>query len=294
MRLAVSRLEDAVNQSLGAQVLQSSKRKFNDQIPFILDLSIEAGYRQFIAKFSTPPGLNSTHPDRQLLFYEYQHAATTAFSDPTIIETPANRVVIEGIGLNETRFFRVRTINTKFQASRWSTTVSATSAKGEIIITKLSGASDRITSDIGTWQTIISKDYTNTGGAIFLMAHIALGVFPNDVTQTVSPNATFSSGPAHVQFRWTVDDVEFGERTILSGRPSAKGSAQDLKVQMPFGTFMSEFKRFTKSETNTFKLQAALQPGSEWRGLSGGGSLTKADPLVFVRQGKLTEVIEEF
>jgi hypothetical protein len=57
---------------------------------------------------------------------------------------------------------------------------------------------------------------------------------------------------------------------------------------------MSEFKRFTKSETNTFKLQAALQPGSEWRGLSGGGSLTKADPLVFVRQGKLTEVIEEF
>ena len=121
--------------------------------------------------------------------------------------------------------------------------------------------------------------------------------FPVDVTQTVSPFATFSSGPGHVQFRWTVDtgsgDEQIGQRTMLSGRPSPGGSGTQ-KVQMPFGTFCSPFRRYDKSQTVTFKLQANKVVGSEWKGLDGSTALTTSDPLAFVRQGKLTEVIEEF
>jgi hypothetical protein len=295
MKLMISRLEQALNQTLGGQVLQSAKRKFNDQIPFILDLSVDAGYRQFVIKFSTPPGLNSTHPDRQLLFYEIQHDSAPNFSDPIIIENPNTNVVISGVGLGETRFFRARTINTKFQASRWTSTLERQAAKGEIIQTKIADASVRLTEDVGVWQTIFSKTYEPVDGAITLNAHIALGCFPDDVTDDVTAD-TYNSGPAHVQFRWLSTqggvDSEIGPRTLLSGRPKNEGSANE-KVQMPFGTFMSPFYRFGTTET-TFKLQAAKTPGSEWKGLDGSGTLTISDPLVFSRNSIIIEVLEEF
>ena len=42
LKLMVTRLEEALNDTLGAQVEQSIERLLNDQIPFIIVLSIAA------------------------------------------------------------------------------------------------------------------------------------------------------------------------------------------------------------------------------------------------------------
>jgi len=123
MRLMVSRLEEALTDSLGAGIKQSAKRKLNLDVPIIIQFEVIPGFRQFEITYPVPPGLGGAgrgeapHPDRQLLFYEIQHDDNAGFNDPIIVENPQNHLIIGGVGLGETRFFRARVINTRFQAS---------------------------------------------------------------------------------------------------------------------------------------------------------------------------------
>lgn len=148
MRLAISKLETTLNDTLAAQVEQSAARKLNLEIPFIIDLTVTAGFRQFIVDFSVPPGLGGTtrgaskHPDRQLLFYEIQHAATAAFSNPVIIQTPQTSILLSGFSPCQIRFFRARVINTKNEASPWTDTIQSRSARGRVFVSPM-GVGDK-------------------------------------------------------------------------------------------------------------------------------------------------------
>lgn len=303
LRLMISRLEDAVNNSLGAKIKQSEKRAYNPEIPFIIDFEVTAGFRQFEIQFPLPPGVGgtgrgsgrlgyATHPDRQLLFYEIQHDSTSAFADPTIVETAQNHIVIGGAGLAETRYFRARVVNTKFQVSQWTDTTSATTAQGRIITANIKDVSDRLVNPVGEWQTIMSRSYTAINGAVCAQSQLSVGACQTD-------SGTYKSGPGIVQFRWMLDIGdgdgfrEWGDRTAMAACP---GNTQTKTGRAPlaFGTFISPFCYPEDNTSIRVLLQAKKRPGSWWNGGDGSGSKQVADPMIFSRNAKLLEVLEEY
>lgn len=303
MKLMVSQLESSLAEMRGPAIAQTAKRQFNDQIPFILDLSVVGGYRQFVLNFSEPPGLNSNHPQRQLQFYEIQHDSTPGFSNPTILETPQNHIIIGGADSRETRFFRVRTINTLFQASRWTSTIQATTAAGQMFVTLMNDGAKRVTGEVGGWKTILEYPYTvSDGGAIALNAHISVAGIQEDVqvkgVEAETIINTYRSGPAFVQVRWMIRTnlaegfKQVGSRGMFSARPGYTGIKLG-KAPMAFGSFISPFIRPNPGEI-FFQLQAAKCPGSEWKGGSGTDELRTSDPLVISQNTKVIEVIERF
>jgi hypothetical protein len=294
-------MEEALNDTLAAQVEQPNKRPFSDNVPFVLDetVVINSGFRQFDLTFDAPPGLggagrgDTNSPDRQLLFYEIQHAADATFSDPVIIESPQTHLLIGGIGLGELRFFRIRVINTKFQASRFTSTFAATGARGRIIITPINNVSTRLTSDIGAWQTLFTFDYTPAQGKATVNTQLAVGAYQNDQTAG-------DGGPGHVQFRYLVDltgtgnnFIGNGDRCVMAAIPGNTQTKTGL-APMAFGTYLSPFVQLPGSGTVKFRLQAALRPGSDWNGGGGAKARTKSDPIIFIRNAKVLEVLEKF
>lgn len=295
MRLMISRLEEALNDTLGSQTLQSAAREFNDNIPFILDFTLSSGFRQFEINFTAPPGLGGAgrgvapHPDRQLLFYEIQHSATQAFTSYISIETPQTHIIAGGFDVGETRYFRARTINTKFQASRWTSTVGATTAQGKIVVTAIDDNTIALTSAIGAWQDVFTVDYEPSAGSTFANVQLALGAPQED-------RGSRGGGPAHVQFRWLLDvgsgDQEIeGLRTVMAAVPGNTETSVG-KAPMAFGSYMTPFRTLPGSGTVTYTLQARKRPGSEWKGGDGLSALTTADPLIFARNGKIVEILE--
>lgn len=302
MKLLVSRLESSLNEMGAGAVKESAERRFNDEIPFVLDsdLTIDPGYRNFVINWKVPPGIRaSTHPDRQLLFFEFQHSSTAAFAEANtiIIDTPQTHLMIGGVRIGEIRFFRVRTINTKFQASRWTKTFTSTAARGKIIQESISSVSVRMTEPLGVFQTIFTKSFNAVGGAIMVMAQTALGAFQEDVDVNDGGNKifTFNSGPGFVQIRWLLDGKEFSQRSLLSARPGYTGNRLG-NTPLAYGTTITEAFR-PGTRTIEIKLQAALIRGSEWkggRGDAGGGDVKQANPLFFSRNAKVIEVLEDF
>lgn len=316
LKLAVSRLESAVNESLGASVQQSARRKVSDRIPFILDLSVSPGFRQAVVDFTPPPGLGGA-PDRQLLFYEIQHDNNLSFASPEVIQTPQDHILVSGLGLGETRVFRARVVNTFNSASVWTSPIIITMARGKIQQTAITDTQLRITNDVGQFQTIATINYQPVGGAITLNAHMSLAVPTFDITKKL-PNGTTSemlrSGPASCQYRWQLgirnlftnkfDFRSIGERGLLSARPGysteestpeAEEGKSSIKTPLAFGTFMTPFFRpINDRGVIKFRLQAAKTPGSEWRGTEADRDLLISDPLFFIRQGQIIEVLEDF
>jgi hypothetical protein len=307
LRLAVSRLETEINRTLGASVAQSDRRKISDQVPFIIDLILSPGYRQIQVDYSAPPGLGG-HPFRQLLFYEIQHDDNAGFSNPAVIQTPQTHVVIGGLGIGEQRFVRVRVVNTENVASPW-TTNSTSTARGRIIQTDLPVIRNgkRLTHKIGEFQRIFTQEYSPVGGAITLNIQLALANISSNVTvtdQDLVLRRTYRGGPATIQFRWELDtfnDVlndfittNLGGRTLLSMRPGKAIAGGESPAPIAFGTFMSPFIRPESGSLIRFRLLAAKVVGSEWKGPEQNQPLTTSDPFLFLGNGKIIEILENF
>lgn len=307
LKLVVQRLESEVNKTLTASTQQSAKRLVTDQVPFVLNFSVAPGLKQVSIDFTPPPGLGG-HPRRQLLFYEIQHAATINFADPTVLQTPQSQITLAGFGLGETRSFRARVVNTINEASTWSATQTVTLAKGEIQQTAIDDVTVRLTRDIGDWQPIFTKVYQPVAAKSCANIQVALACPHFDVEKSDAGGVreTFRGGPASVQLRWRVgrfNDVslEFdsglkGPRTLLSARPGESTEASDfnsVRTPMAFGTFMLPFFDGDAGVDTQITLEAAKTPGSEWFGPTRAGSLEVSDPLLYVRQGQIIEVIED-
>ena len=308
LKLAVQRLESEVNKSLATSVAQSAKRFITDQVPFILDLSVSPGFRQASVHFSAPPGLGG-HPRRQLLFYEIQHDTSEAFADPEIIQTPNTDISIAGLGLGETRSFRVRVVNTLNEASWWCTPVTVTLARNLIQQTYLTDVSKRLTKNLGEWETVFEETWQPVESKACVNVHVALACPHFDVDQKVGGTTvkTFYGGPATVQFRWRIgtynrftlvyDFREKGVRSILSARPGYTAEASDynsIRTPTAFGTMMLPFFTPTAGVNMKIRLEAAKLPGSEWQGPTIGRTMEVSDPLVFTRRGQVVEVLEGY
>jgi len=309
LRLAVQRLEQEVNRGLGNRVQQSLRRKISDQVPFPLNLEAKPGFRQVEINVGPAPGLGG-HPRRQLLFYEIQHDSSPAFPDPTIIETAQTHVVLGGLALGETRSFRARVINTFNEASTWTETRTVQVAQSQIQQTGLPDATVRLLHPVGSFQTIMEATYQPVEAMATINAHIAVLGPHFDITQTRSgvTRDTFRGGAATVQFRWRIglfnEDTqtfqieETGQRTLLSVRPGFSPADTNTKraaVRNPlaFGTMILPWYKLTAGATAKVQLQAAKCPGSEWMGAQRERSILDTDPVVFLRNAQVVEILED-
>jgi len=309
LKLAVQRLESELNSLLPASVAQSDRRKVSDQVPFPLSVTVQPGFRQAIVRFTRPPGLDA-HPRRQLLFYEVQHATDAGFSNPTVIESKETQIAIAGLGIGETRSFRVRVVNTLNDASPWSNTVTVRLAQSQIQQTALPDASVRLTAPVGQWQKIIDVTFQPVESSTTILCPIAVAGPVFDTTQK-DPSAVvrkvLRGGPAFVQFRFRAGSLNAasqeyelkaqGDRTLLSVRPgfAASDTADKSGVRNPlaFGTLPTPFFKLTSGISARVILEASLMPGSEWLGSEKERSSVKTDPVVFSRNGQIIEVLED-
>ena len=322
MKLMISRLEDALNDTLAAQVTQDVARVVSLQVPFIIQFNVEPGYRLFKVNFPVPPGLTN------LLFYEIQHDDNSAFTSPTTLRTPQNDMIIAGVGFGETRYFRARVVNTSFEASIWTATFAATSAQSKVAITSIADVDTQLIERVGVWQTITEFNYTPTGGAVSIMAQVGLcgvNIAKSDdstprkdegngivISQSHNKEQQIlpAFGPAHCQFRWLIDGKQRRfPRHMLSSRPWADDvrsvSSEDggSHSVMDVGHFSTPF--FRPENPINVKLQAAKGIGCEWRqgfwsdssasrGLYISNEMTDTDPFVRVKLFQVIEVQEEF
>lgn len=309
LRLAVQRLETEVNKGLGNRVEQSQRRAFSDQVPFPLFLSAQPGFRQVQIDIGPAPGLGG-HPRRQLLFYELQYDGSPAFPNPTIVETPQTHLVVGGLALGETISFRARVVNTFNEVSRWTETRTVTVAQSIIQQTELPTAGIRLENPVGSFQTIMEAVYQPLDAMACVNAHIAvLGpTFDVDRKRGAVTRKTLYGGPATVQLRWRIglfneetnvfDMREVGQRTLLSVRPgySAETTASLLsntRSPLAFGTFLTDWYQLTPGSLAKVQLQAAKCPGSEWLGPQRIRTIKTTDPVVFVREGQIIEVLQD-
>ena len=295
MRLMVSRLEEGLNDSLAARVKQGDKRTLNTNVPIIIQFTVIPGFRQFQVTFPLPPGLGGAgrgsvaHPERQLLYYEIQHDIGPGFTDPISVRSPQTNLIIGGVGLSEKRYFRARVVNTRFEVSPWTDTVASTAAAGSMIVTRFPDASTSLVSNFDEWVTIDKKSYSSGGGAVCVTATVSVGACQTD-------SGSYRSGPAMVQFRWQIDSNDgkglhpWGDRTVLSARPGYTG-VKDGKAAMAFGGFVSPFARL-EATTIKIQLQAKKLPSCKWKGGDGSDPLRDSDPMLFVRNGKILEILE--
>lgn len=309
LRLAVQRLETEVNRGLGNRVQQSARRRISDQVPFPLFLEAKPGFRQVEVNIGPAPGLGG-HPRRQLLFYEIQHDASPAFPDPTIIQTAQTHLVLGGLALGEVRSFRARVVNTFNEASVWTETRTVQVAQSQIQQTFLPDATVRLENPVGAFQTIMQTSYQPVEAMASINAQIAiLGPhFDIDRVKGAVTRKTLRGGPATVQFRWrvgifneanqTFQIAEVGQRTLLSVRPgysTASTNTAKALVRNPlaFGTMMVPWYKLPAGSLAQVQLQAAKCPGSEWLGAQRERTIRTTDPVVFLRQGQIIEVLQD-
>lgn len=308
LRLAVQRLESEVNKGLGNRSEQSLRRKISGQVPFPLSLEVKPGFRQVEINIGAAPGLGG-HPRRQLLFYELQHDASPAFPSPTIIQSAQKHIVLGGFGLGEVRSFRARVINTFNEASVWTETRTVTVAQSQIQQTGLSDVSVRLMEPVGEWQTILQEAYQPVEAQACINAHIAVMGPHHDVNRLrngVQREVLFG-GPASVQFRWQIgvfnEDVgsfqlrEHGQRALLSVRPGYSAdvapSLHLARNPLAFGTIITPWYKLPAGSLATVQLQASKVPGSDWMGPTRARAMQPTDPVVFVRNGQIIEVLED-
>ena len=307
LKLAVQRLESEVNQGLASRSQQSERRRVSNEVPFPISLEAKPGFRQVEINIGPAPGLGG-HPRRQLLFYELQHDTDPAFSAPTTLETPQQHVVVGGLGLGESRSFRARVINTFNEASPWSTTRTVTVAQSQIQQTYLPEASVRLEHPIGSFQPILEATFQPVEANACINAHIAVLGPHFDIQQRRlgQLRKTFFGGPAHVQIRWKVgvfneatgffETQEIGQRAMLSVRPGYSAATDDfhaVRSPLSFGTIVTPWFKLPAGSTVAVRLEAAKCPGSEWLGPTRARASQTTEPVVFVRNGQIIEVLQD-
>jgi hypothetical protein len=114
-------LETQLNKTMAAQVEQGERRVISARVPRVVNVQVRSGYKNFQLTFDAAKGF------KDLLFYEIQKDPIDSFPDPTTFNIPQTGLTISAPFENQLMNFRVRCINSRFEAGPWSKTASTTS-----------------------------------------------------------------------------------------------------------------------------------------------------------------------
>lgn len=268
LRLFVAHLEDAFNNSLAAQVSQSSKRKFSQFVPKIVtqDIASEVEYREIRLAWEPPRGL------RNFLFYELQISLTDNFSNFDGFITSDPFFVFPNLLDGRVYYTRIRVVTKDGLFGPWSDNIESTlpfsQAYGfvdgsEFIVPVYNSES---------FQNIFLIDYEAIGGTVYYSIDY-------EVEIRISGSSTKNVEWADIEFQWVVDDEQIGQNflvTTYGTNDTASSLTSDLEAKTadigdfstgdslllpgPFklarrGTFVQKFSTIAQG-TRTIELKA--------------------------------------
>jgi len=283
----VENLETELNQIMAAQVAQGLKRIVSRKVPLITGLTVRAGFKNFQLAFNPAKGL------KNLLFYEIQKATASTFADSvtTTYTIPQTSLTIAArIPLQEVHF-RVRAVNSKFEAGPWSNPTVATVARNffrlgvfhtgnfktltydgngdPISDADADGITDATITDItpaqfDTWIDVGGATYSPSAADVCFTFHAGAQASCINHFTAGDGVARQITNDASVVFRVTRNGVPYKEQLNLRSwsyqlRTGAVPSVFTRKEFFVFGTMALGFETYDGTEPNTpYRVQAKV------------------------------------
>ena len=203
LKLFLSHLERAVNNSLAAQVEQSSSRKFSEFVPKIPSQNVEGQieYRELRVAIVPPRGL------KDFLFYEYQISETQAFFQFDGFNSPETSFVFTDLEDSSSYFFRVRVVTKSGFVGPWSDVFQADmpDAKAQGTFDETETHTVSLTSN--SFTDILERDYTAIGGKTYYSVEYEM------IAKSAAPSRIYW---ADIEFRWEVDGNQVGQDMLVT------------------------------------------------------------------------------
>lgn len=262
LKLFLAHLEQNVNNSLAAQVVQSSKRKFSEFVPIvpIQDINIDVEFRELRVDFTPPKGL------KRFLFYEWQISTDSNFASFTRYLSPEPSFVFSSIADGATNYIRLRVVTTDGLVGPWSEAVTGTTPRARSIQTF----------DGSRFE---SRVFTTDWVDLWEITHEALGgdaAYYTIMYQVETSRLNNTIGWSDLELRWLVDDKQQGQTMMFYAFASNDDDmevttadtvlAGSLVNLAPYdfiqrGTLVQKVTTFTEG-THTISMQGRLQPNA--------------------------------
>lgn len=290
LKLFISHLRTAMDNSLAAQVQQTFSRTFTEFLPKITltDLIVEVNYREIRFIYDPPRGL------RKFLFYEQDVSRFENFSNFDRYQSAEPVFTFTALEPGVTYFFRLRVVSTEGEVGPWSETIEQAALRARAASVFDQRTVGSFLSRIGNrdqWQDALSVSHSAIGGSIFYMCNF----FIRPQLQT-SPlyNLVWSE----IEFRWTENGKQVGNvysitnysvRGVRAGTGIQLGSNIEGTIDRgPFvlpgplrttrtGTFCQRLHQVQSGDI-AIKLQARIS----YQQPSRGSWLSNLDPLATI------------
>lgn len=273
-------LEIQLNKSMASQLSQGIKRVISRRVPTVVNLTVKSGFKNFQLTFSKAKGI------KDLLFYEIQKSSTQNFAIVTTYVIPQISLTVPAVIEREQVYFRVRCVNSKFQAGPWSVTADAvarnwfsigvfnTGDLGDIPLTANTGGegsgewyptspsnlnatlTDIAPANFNVWTDVETATYSPIAGSVCFIVHA--GIIPTCINHFSPGNgvAKTITNCISVVFRVKINGVvqpsqmnvrSWGSQARSGAVPSVFTRSECVQVN----TLVLPFKKYTGDEALT-------------------------------------------
>jgi len=280
LKAFLAHMRTAVDNSLGAQVLQSPTRIFSEFVPKIprQDIFTERSYREIRIRFTPPRGL------RKFLLYEFQVAQSENFNSFDTFPTPEPFLTFSSLTPGTTYYFRMRVVTTDREVGPWSDTVAVTALKA-LASSLFTNITYHFTSSFvnydehpaNNFQDVFEVTHDGIGGVLFYLVSYNIESLDTQTTNNLAWQET--------EFRWLENGVQVGqnfqvtsynweENSTLGNFLSGTSAYGPFDFEGPFevnrrGTFVQKLHQVIEGDI-VITLQAKQLPFS-----AGPGSWTE-------------------
>lgn len=217
LKLFLGHLEQTLNNSLAAQVVQSPKRKFSEFVPIIpiQNITVDIEFREIRVSFEPPRGL------RKFLVYEWQLSQFENFASFQRFTSPDPIFVFSALADGATHYIRVRVVTTNGLVGPFSETLEATTPLARSIQTFDGSLNEVRIFKTDEFTNVFTIDHESIGGtaSYYTVEYQIVGNRPNGVV-----------GWTDILFQWLVDGDQVGQDMMITAVAS---NNTDMIVETP-------------------------------------------------------------
>jgi len=202
LKLFLSHLRTAMDNSLAAQVQQTFSRKFTEFLPKITthDLIIEVNYHEIRFIYKPPRGL------RKFLFYEQDVSRYRNFSNFDRYQSCEPVFTFTELEPGFVYFFRLRVVSTDGEVGPWSETIEQAALRARASSVFDNRTHGSFVSRIATrnnWLDVLSITHPAVGGSIFYMCNFY-------IRPQLQTSPLYNLIWSDIEFRWTENGKQIG------------------------------------------------------------------------------------
>lgn len=236
LKLFLGHLENAINTSLAAQVLQSSSRKFSEFVPIVPFQNIrgQVEFREIRIELDPPKGL------RDFLFYEYQISKTVGFFQFDQFTTPEPSFVFADLEDAIDYFIRLRVVTKSGFVGPFSDTFTASTPFAKSF-QFFDGTELTNTINAPTFQELFNFDYDALGGDVYYGIQY-------EVEAVASASTTNNITWSDLELRWLIDGDQLGQNMrITVYRGNIEANAADGSIPAALQARVTDIGQFDTS-----------------------------------------------